>query len=301
MATITVVEPGTLVRLGILNLIQTLDRRITTIGLDYVQLFQGPTTQPYSTDLMLLSVPNLYSRVAELLTAAQQGYAPRRILLLSDTPSLPYSLLNLPGELAGYLHKHSSQDVLKTSIMLVLAGGKCFPYPDQRHADHAAVEKPEPGSLPKRRWYDSSDPPSDPGAEAPACVNLLSPAASFYRPPQATPRATPAAPATGKVTPNFQAPTTERISQEACILQLTPRQYEVLSMLAQGYPLKKVSRELDISIATAKTHAEALYQRLGVNNRNAAVYTAISRGATFGWREPPQQDTPPPADTSTPG
>jgi len=40
---------------------------------------------------------------------------------------------------------------------------------------------------------------------------------------------------------------------------------------------------MNISAATAKAHAEALYQRLDVNSRNAAVYKAISRGATLGW------------------
>ncbi|MER1965811.1 hypothetical protein [Castellaniella sp. FW104-7G2B] len=39
-------------------------------------------------------------------------------------------------------------------------------------------------------------------------------------------------------------------------------------------------------MATAKTHTEALYQRLSVNSRNAAVYAAISRGATLGWHDP---------------
>ncbi|MGB6007133.1 response regulator transcription factor [Castellaniella sp.] len=295
MAIITVAEPNTLVRLGLLNMLQTLDRRITTTGLDYTQLFQGPTTRPCHIDLMLLSVPDAYGRVFELVTAAQQGYAPRRILLLSDTPSLSYSLLNLPGELAGYLYKHSSQEVLKTSVMLVLAGGKCFPYPDRARAAPMAGEKSEPGAIPKRRWYDSGEMTCEPSLEVPASVNLLSPSAASSRElPQQPHR--PAPEGNRKEPPDFQALTPERITREACILQLTPRQYEVLAMLAQGYPLKKVSRELDISLATAKTHAEALYQRLGVNNRNAAVYTAISRGATFGWREPPAKDAVPRAD-----
>jgi DNA-binding NarL/FixJ family response regulator len=289
MATITVAEPNTLVRLGLVKLLQTLDRRITTTGLDYIQLFRGPTGQPHSIDLMLLSVPNEYGRVSELVTAAQQGYAPRRILLLSNTPSLSYSLLNLPGELAGYLYKHSSQEVLKTSVMLVLAGGKCFPCPDRQPADSSPGDKPEPGAAPKRRWYDNREMVCEPALEVPASVNLLSPPAAPIRVPSHPRR--PAVDAVRKESSDSRALTPEHITREAGILQLTPRQYEVLAMLAQGYPLKKVCRELDISLATVKTHAEALYQRLGVNNRNAAVYTAISRGATFGWREQALKDT----------
>lgn len=71
--------------------------------------------------------------------------------------------------------------------------------------------------------------------------------------------------------------------EEAKMLGLTPRQYEVLVLLARGYPLKTVGKRLNISVATAKAHTETLYQRLDVHNRNAAVYTAVSRGATLGW------------------
>lgn len=66
-------------------------------------------------------------------------------------------------------------------------------------------------------------------------------------------------------------------------LGLTPRQYEVLVLLARGYPMKTVGRLLNISVATAKAHTEMLYQRLDVHSRNAAVYAAVSRGATLGW------------------
>lgn len=70
---------------------------------------------------------------------------------------------------------------------------------------------------------------------------------------------------------------------ESELLGLTPRQYEVLVLLARGYPMKTVGRYLNISVATAKAHTETLYQRLDVHNRNAAVYAAVSRGAKLGW------------------
>lgn len=71
--------------------------------------------------------------------------------------------------------------------------------------------------------------------------------------------------------------------EEAKLLGLTPRQYEVLVLLARGYPLKTVGKHLNISVATAKAHTETLYQRLDVHNRNAAVYAAVAKGATLGW------------------
>lgn len=68
------------------------------------------------------------------------------------------------------------------------------------------------------------------------------------------------------------------------LLNITPRQYEVLVLLARGYPIKTVSRMLNISVATAKTHACTLYQRLNVKNKSEAVYAALQRGATLDWK-----------------
>ena len=74
-----------------------------------------------------------------------------------------------------------------------------------------------------------------------------------------------------------------RRAAEAEMLRLTPRQYEVLLLLAKGYPIKSVSRELNISMATAKAHAGTLYQRLNVRNKSEAVYAAVARGAKLDW------------------
>lgn len=75
----------------------------------------------------------------------------------------------------------------------------------------------------------------------------------------------------------------EKTRREHEMLGLTPRQYEVLVLLAQGHPMKVIGRKMNISVATAKAHTETLYQRLNVHNRNAAVYAAVSRGAKLGW------------------
>jgi len=70
------------------------------------------------------------------------------------------------------------------------------------------------------------------------------------------------------------------------LLNITERQYEVLALLARGYPIKTVSRVLNISVATAKTHACTLYHRLQVRNKGEAVYVALQRGATLNWAGP---------------
>jgi DNA-binding NarL/FixJ family response regulator len=82
------------------------------------------------------------------------------------------------------------------------------------------------------------------------------------------------------------------VTAGAQLLKITPRQYEVLVLLARGYPIKTVSRLLNISVATAKTHACTLYQRLHVKNKGEAVYAALQRGAKLDWNPAMQ----PPAD-----
>lgn len=280
MATVIVVEPNTLLRLGILQLVKKMTFDITGEGIDYAQLFNG-TPNPRRMDLMLLSVPDTYDRMVELVNAAQQGYSPQRILLLSDTPTLPYSLLNLPPILGGYISKYSSPDVLTAAITLVLAGGKCFPSPDLITSPEQREDESRPSdATPRRRWYDKGLPPPQPSPAESQPVNLLGPT----EPPRQTRNGDlPAVPLVAAGDPEPLSPAL--IASESEMLSLTPRQYEVLALLARGYPIKSVSRELNISVATTKAHTETLYQRLSVHNRNAAVYAAFSRGATLGWRK----------------
>ncbi|MCJ8168915.1 response regulator [Atopomonas sediminilitoris] len=58
----------------------------------------------------------------------------------------------------------------------------------------------------------------------------------------------------------------------------TPRQLEILQLLAEGMPNKLISRQLNISEDTIKTHLKALFQLLDVHNRTACVNAARDRG-----------------------
>ncbi|MBP0620689.1 response regulator transcription factor [Cupriavidus consociatus] len=69
---------------------------------------------------------------------------------------------------------------------------------------------------------------------------------------------------------------------EAHVLGLTPRQYEILVLLARGYPAKTISRQLNVSVATVKCHCNALYKALGVRSKGEAVHVALQRGARLG-------------------
>lgn len=66
--------------------------------------------------------------------------------------------------------------------------------------------------------------------------------------------------------------------QPATIAELTPRQQEILPLLADGLPNKLISRRLGLSEDTVKTHLKALYQELNVHSRTACVAAARQRG-----------------------
>lgn len=60
--------------------------------------------------------------------------------------------------------------------------------------------------------------------------------------------------------------------------QLTPRQLEILQLLAEGLPNKSISRQLGVSEDTVKTHLKSLFQELAVHTRTACVSAARQRG-----------------------
>jgi len=60
--------------------------------------------------------------------------------------------------------------------------------------------------------------------------------------------------------------------------QLTPREVQVLDLVARGLSNSEIGRQLYIGEATVKTHLLRTFVKLGVNDRTAAVTTAISRG-----------------------
>ena len=61
-------------------------------------------------------------------------------------------------------------------------------------------------------------------------------------------------------------------------LHLTPREHEVLDLLAAGLSNKRAARQLGVSEHTVKFHAQAIYSKLGVSSRAAAVTRGVQLG-----------------------
>ncbi len=59
---------------------------------------------------------------------------------------------------------------------------------------------------------------------------------------------------------------------------LTPREYEILSHLAEGQSNKVIGRELSISDGTVKLHVKSILKKLDVHSRVEAAVIAVERG-----------------------
>jgi DNA-binding NarL/FixJ family response regulator len=59
---------------------------------------------------------------------------------------------------------------------------------------------------------------------------------------------------------------------------LTPREIEVLRLIAAGDTMKEAARKLDIAIKTADNHIQSLYSKIGVTTRAGAALFALERG-----------------------
>ena len=109
------------------------------------------------------------------------------------------------------------------------------------------------------------------------------PPATCRRSPRATRSATPSPPS------RAARPVLSREAQAGVIRALhhrgsaadavlTPREREVLTLTASGISAPEIGRRLYLSPATVKTHLGRTYEKLGVDDRAAAVAEAIRRG-----------------------
>lgn len=60
--------------------------------------------------------------------------------------------------------------------------------------------------------------------------------------------------------------------------QLSPRESQVLKLLADGMSVAGIAKQLYVSESTAKTHISKLYEKLGAGNRAQALMTALKLG-----------------------
>lgn len=70
----------------------------------------------------------------------------------------------------------------------------------------------------------------------------------------------------------------QRRAPDAAEIELTPRELDVLALLAEGASNKTIARQLGISVHTAKFHVGSILDKLDATGRTDAVAHAARRG-----------------------
>lgn len=74
------------------------------------------------------------------------------------------------------------------------------------------------------------------------------------------------------------------------VASLTPQQFRVLTMIAEGQLNKQIAWDLGVSEATVKAHMTAIMRKLGVNNRTQVALAASQLAVDPGAMQPLPDD-----------
>ena len=81
-------------------------------------------------------------------------------------------------------------------------------------------------------------------------------------------------------TPPVATPDTEAAPPASADVadRMSPREREILSLLARGYTYPELARLLGISLSTIQTHVKSIYSKLAVHSKTEAVFEARQLG-----------------------
>ena len=71
-------------------------------------------------------------------------------------------------------------------------------------------------------------------------------------------------------------------AEDSPFAKLTPRENEILALLAEGQSNKVIARNLGISDGTVKLHVKSILRKLGVHSRVEAAVMAVEQGVRSG-------------------
>jgi len=277
------IEEHPLLRLGLLQMLETIQEFGHVLAMSPADVVRLEVPHR-NAELLVFGMPADPAAGWAQLELARERLAPQRILLLADALPLHVPNADAARGISGCLPKSASLAVIEAAIRLAISSVQGLMFAGEVSATPSASRSAMPvaQSLASAAPLPLSSAMQQETLSPNACTSAMRATVAVrdltsLRPgqPIASAPAVPPQPASiTEVEPSYD---------EAEMLKITPRQYEVLVLLARGYPIKTVSRMLNISVATVKSHACTLYQRLKVRNKGEAVYAALQRGATLEW------------------
>lgn len=89
---------------------------------------------------------------------------------------------------------------------------------------------------------------------------------------------------TGKLVQGLRHPTGKEVLPGSEREKLTPRERDIIALLARGESNKEIARHLDLAESTVKIHVQSILKKLQLSSRVQAAIYAVGHG--FGQRDP---------------
>lgn len=185
-----------------------------------------------------------------------------RIIMLTTFDIDEYVYSAVRAGASGFLLKDTPPEQLLEAIRTVHRGDAVIaPSATRRLLEHMipVLDSPAPAAEPVSAAESVPAIPSAAGPELPKATFIP---------------AEPASPANS----SYQSEPVQDYPHRELIEQLSPREFEVLGLIARGLSNAEITRELVLSEATVKTHVSHVLAKLGARDRVQAVIMAYEAG-----------------------
>lgn len=198
-----------------------------------------------SADLLLIDLKMPGMDAGTSLAALRDAYPDMRIAVLTGTDDRDVILECLAAGVHGYILKSDAAEQLLSAIDMILGGHVYVPAALTRIVRSAAP----PAQPAERRVAEAARAPSPSRPDVSNVQSLANvPSLASVQPPQSV--------------------------QSIPGQSVTPRQLDVLKLLAEGRSTKDIARQLNLGVGTVKVHLAGVYRALGARNRMEAVVRA---------------------------